>query len=162
MDMAGGMKASPLNRVRILIADDQKDFALFVERLLGVLKHEVVEVVTSGGLAVIQAYERHKPDLVLMDFHMPQFNGMTACRHIRSKHGSAKIVVMSGDIDLEKAAAKAGAVAAIRKPFTGSELGKLIASFETVDQSAARNRAGEMAHREDPSGPPTQGEIAHV
>jgi CheY-like chemotaxis protein len=88
---------------------------------------------------------------------------MTACRHIRSKHGSAKIVVMSGDIDLEKAAAKAGAVAAIRKPFTGSELGKLIASFdEDAVQATVANSPEEMAHREDPSGPPTQGEIAHV
>lgn len=158
------MKTSPPDCVRVLIADDQKDFALFVERLLCMLKHEVVEVITSGGLAVIQAYERHKPDVVLMDFHMPQFNGMTACRHIRSKHESARIVVMSGDIELEKLAAKAGAIGAIRKPFTGAELGKLLESLENAatPQSAAPHAQHHAAGSEDGSGPSAQGEIAHV
>ena len=162
------MKASPILTVRILIADDQKDFAAFVERLLTALNHHVVEVVTSGGLAVIQAYERHKPDIVLMDFHMPQFNGMTACRHIRSKHAAAKISVMSGDVELERASAQAGAVAAIRKPFSGSELRSLLDSF---DPSKETNSDGNAASSERAKGspveakrsdPPLEGEIAHV
>src|SRR5678810_729767 len=127
------------------------------------LKHEVVEVITSGGLAVIQAYERHKPDVVLMDFHMPQFNGMTACRHIRSKHESARIVVMSGDIELEKLAAKAGAIAAIRKPFTGTELGKLLDSLAGGSgHHPAVAPAQKHAMDGEESGPSAQGEIAHV
>jgi CheY-like chemotaxis protein len=131
------MKASPWYRVRFLIADDQKDFAVFLERMVCALGHEVAEVITTGGLSVIQAFEKHKPDVVLMDFHMPQFNGMTACRHILSKHPEARIVVMSGDSSLDRAAAKAGAVAAIRKPFTGVDLGRLLESLEHADVTPA-------------------------
>ena len=155
--------------MRFLIADDQKDFAIFLERLVCALGHEVSEVITTGGLSVIQAYEKHKPDAVLMDFHMPQFNGMTACRHILSKHPGARIIVMSGDSNLDRLSAQAGAIAAIRKPFSGVELAALINSLETNpsgDPSATRT--GD--HRQPLSGsstttltdPPLEGAIADV
>jgi len=158
--------------VRFLIADDQKDFAIFLERLVCALGHEVSEVITSGGLSVIQAYERHRPDAVLMDFHMPQFNGMTACRHILSKHPGARIIVMSGDSNLDRLSLQAGAVAAIRKPFSGVELATLLDSLDAPAPSDAP-AAAEDAHSAAPGSepvsdpqnltdPPFEGAIADV
>jgi CheY-like chemotaxis protein len=150
---ARGMKTSPSVAVRFLIADDQKDFAIFLERLVCALGHEVSEVITSGGLSVIQAYEKHRPDAVLMDFHMPQFNGMTACRHILSKHPDARIIVMSGDTNLEGLAVQAGAVAAIRKPFSGVELATLLDSLDNASAAPA-----DAAQSEQPD--PNHGQIS--
>ena len=151
--------------MRILIADDQKDFAVFLERLVCALNHEVPEVVTSGGLAVIQAYERHKPDLVLMDFHMPQFNGVTACRHILSKQPGARIVVISGDTQqiLDRAAGESGAVGALRKPFSSSELATLLEGLTSavVPDPGAIVRPN-FTPGSDPTDPPLEGAISHV
>jgi CheY-like chemotaxis protein len=161
------MKTSPSIVVRFLIADDQKDFAIFLERLVCALGHEVCEVITSGGLSVIQAYEKHRPDAVLMDFHMPQFNGMTACRHILSKHPGARIVVMSGDSNLDRLAVQAGAIAAIRKPFSGVELATLLDSLQSAARpssdpaspAASDQSVSDPQHLTDP---PFEGAIADV
>lgn len=139
--------------MRILIADDTKDFAAFLERLVRGLEHEVAEVVTSGGLGVIQAYDRHKPDLVLMDFRMPRFNGMTACRHILSKDSSARIVVMSGDVNqtgLLAAAARVGAIGTIRKPFSQPEL-RVLLEWLTEEMANGRENTAKYSDSHRPA-----------
>ena len=40
--------------------------------------------------------ERHKPDVVLMDYWMSKLNGATACRNILAKHPNAHVILISG------------------------------------------------------------------
>ena len=61
----------------MLIAEDNKIVAGTLAAMLDVSNHEVVEMVASG-LEAIQAYERHKPDVVVMDYLMDGLNGLTA------------------------------------------------------------------------------------
>ena len=100
--------------MRILIADDQKNVGDTLAALVTQCGHEVVEVVGSG-LEAIQAYTRHKPDLVLMDYWMPRLNGATACRNILAKNPAARIILISGT-DLTKEIAESGAIAVLKKP----------------------------------------------
>src|SRR2546428_7973240 len=81
--------------MRVLIADDQKSVGATLADLVRHCHHEVVEVVGSG-LEAIQAYTRHQPDVVLMDYWMPKLNGATACRNILSKNPLAKVILVSG------------------------------------------------------------------
>ncbi|MGZ5005357.1 MAG: response regulator [Chthoniobacterales bacterium] len=101
-------------RVRILIADDQKSVGTTLAALVCGCKHEVVEVVGSG-LEAIQAYSRHHPDVVLMDYWMSKLNGATACRNILAKDPTARIILVSG-FDPGGEAADAGAIAVLQKP----------------------------------------------
>ncbi|MEO5722477.1 MAG: response regulator transcription factor [Chthoniobacterales bacterium] len=100
--------------MRILIADDQKTVGTTLAALVCRCKHDVVEVVGSG-LEAIQAYERHKPDIVLMDYWMSKLNGATACRNILAKDPTARVILVSGwspgsePID-------SGAIAVLQKP----------------------------------------------
>ena len=55
--------------------------------------------VTSGGLAVIQAFARCPADAVLLDITMPQFNGLTVCHALLSRKPDAKIIFISGNLD---------------------------------------------------------------
>ena len=80
--------------MRILIADDQKGVGTTLAALVSHCQHEVVEVVGSG-LEAIQAYERHKPDVVLMDYWMAKLNGATACRNIVAKDSAARVILVS-------------------------------------------------------------------
>jgi two-component system chemotaxis response regulator CheY len=81
--------------MRVLIADDQKSVGTSLAELVSLCGHEVVAVVGSGWDA-IQAYEKHHPDVVLMDYWMSKLNGATACRNILAKDPTARIILISG------------------------------------------------------------------
>ena len=100
--------------MRVLIADDERSVGTTLAALVTQCGHDVVEVVGSG-LEAIQAYTRHKPDVVLMDYRMPRLNGATACRMIVSKDPDARVILISGTAgtgELEEARA----IALLRKP----------------------------------------------
>ncbi|HEX8490801.1 MAG TPA: response regulator transcription factor [Chthoniobacterales bacterium] len=100
--------------MRVLIADDQKGVGTTLAALVSHCQHEVVEIVGSG-LEAIQAYDRHKPDLVLMDYWMAKLNGVTACRNILAKDPAARVILVSAwspASDLSDS----GAIAVLSKP----------------------------------------------
>jgi CheY-like chemotaxis protein len=104
--------------MRVLIADDQRTVGASLADLVRHCQHEVVEVVTSG-LEAIQAYARHQPDVVLMDYQMPKLNGATACRNIVAKYPDARVVLVSGAVH---EIGDSGAVAILSKPVDLDEL----------------------------------------
>lgn len=100
--------------MRVLIADDQRGAAQTLADLVRRCQHEVVEIVESG-LAAIEAYQRHQPDVVLMDYWMARLNGATAARNILAKDPTARIIFVSGNpppVDLHAS----GALAVLTKP----------------------------------------------
>lgn len=70
----------PLTRARILIADDHP---LTLDGIRAVLErdHEIVGAVTDGR-ALLEASERLKPDIVVLDISMPLLNGIDAAIQI--------------------------------------------------------------------------------
>ena len=116
--------------MRILIADDEKKFTELLRMMVRSAGHEVADVVTSGGLGAMRAYSECAPDVVLMDFIMPIYNGVTATRQILSKDPGACVVIISGLADtreLQWAASDAGAMGVLQKPFSQTELEDLLA-----------------------------------
>lgn len=100
--------------MRVLIADDQKTVGTTLADMVTHCHHEVVDVVGSGYEA-IQAYSKHQPDVVLMDYWMSKLNGATACRNILAKDPAARVILVSGwtpTTDLSES----GAVAVLSKP----------------------------------------------
>jgi two-component system chemotaxis response regulator CheY len=100
--------------MRVLIADDEKSVGTTLAALVARCAHEVVEVVGSGFEA-IQAYHRHRPDVVLMDYYMPRLNGATACRNILSRYPAANVILVSGVAGAEDLS-HSGAIAVLSKP----------------------------------------------
>jgi two-component system, chemotaxis family, chemotaxis protein CheY len=98
--------------MRVLIADDQKSVGTSLADLVRLCQHEVVEVVGTG-LEAIYAYNRHHPDVVLMDYYMPKFNGAVACRNIVAKYPTARVILVSGS---PQQVADSGALAVLQKP----------------------------------------------
>jgi two-component system chemotaxis response regulator CheY len=108
--------------VRVLIAEDDKGVAGTLADMISVSNHEVVEIVDSG-LEAIRAYERHKPDVVVMDYLMSGLNGATACRNILAKHPDARIILVSAALGApELSRTRCGAAAILQKPLTIYEL----------------------------------------
>jgi two-component system chemotaxis response regulator CheY len=114
--------------MRVLIADDQKSVGTTLAALVSSCKHEVVEVVGSGFDA-IQAYTRHHPDVVLMDYWMSKLNGATACRNILAKDPTARVILVSGWSPSNELT-DAGAIAVLSKPVRLDRLEELLNSVE--------------------------------
>lgn len=87
---------------RILIVEDDRGQALFAQSVLhGAGMQAEVEMAPD---AVIAAIERFKPDLVLMDLHMPGRDGMSLTMQIRQRPDllHLPIVFLTGDPDPER------------------------------------------------------------
>jgi CheY-like chemotaxis protein len=97
--------------------------------------HEVVEVVGSGFEA-IQAYHRHQPDVVLMDYHMPRLNGATACRNILSRYPNANVILVTG-VAGAKDLPRSGSIAILSKPVDLAKLKVLLSAPVRQDEDQA-------------------------
>ena len=103
---------------RILVADD----ARFMRQLIReIIEPEGFEVVgeAADGRAVVEEFERLRPDVVTMDIVMPKRSGIDAVREILALDPTARVVMVSalGQEALVMEALQAGAVDYVVKPF---------------------------------------------
>ena len=142
---AGAFLGLPAPR-SILIVDDDEINRRVARCLLDELGIRVAEA--DSGLAAIEFLRRERPELVLMDFHMPGVDGLEATRRIRS--GSAEVLdprvrILAMTASAEEAdregASAAGMDGSIVKPIT---LESLVAAFKAL-ALRERERAGNAA-----------------
>jgi DNA-binding NarL/FixJ family response regulator len=86
-----------MNKIRILLADDHKDFRSILASFLRSL--EGVELVgeASGDKEAVWKSEQLRPDLVLMDVHSHEGNGFEAMKTIKIRRPATKVIAMSPD-----------------------------------------------------------------
>ena len=103
------------NRPRVLIAEDHQGMAKAVSRLLS-LDCEVVATVADGS-AVVEAVQRLQPDVIVVDLHLPNVNGLEVCRQITQLNPAAKVIVFSAmnDPDVKQRSVEVGASAFVCK-----------------------------------------------
>jgi two-component system, NarL family, response regulator NreC len=109
---------------RILIADDNKPFRTFLKTLLE--RHEgwsVCGVAKNGDEAVQKAIEL-KPDIILLEIEMPKLDGLSACRLIRKKVPTSKILILTvcQSLEVARIAAESGAGGYVSKSFISRDL----------------------------------------
>ena len=99
----------------VLIVDDSQPMRELIKMTLAGVAEIVGEC--SDGSEAMSAYERLRPDWILMDIDMKQVDGITATKQITAAHPLAKIMIVSdyNDADLRCAAREAGAIEYIVK-----------------------------------------------
>jgi DNA-binding NarL/FixJ family response regulator len=104
-----------MSRPRVLIADDHADLVKALSRLLAA-DCDVVGSVADGS-AVLEAAERLRPDVVVVDLNLPNLNGLAVCRRITHAHPGMKVVVFTAmnDPDVRQRALDVGASAFVFK-----------------------------------------------
>ena len=109
-------------RARILLADDHKAMR---ERVVHLLEEEF-EILGAfeDGLAMVDAAERLKPDLCLLDISMPILNGIEVANELRQDGSTAKIIFLTihEDPDFVQAALNTGASGYVVKSRIASDL----------------------------------------
>ena len=82
-----------MNRIKVLIADDHRDFRRVVREFLDRMPNvSVVGEAINGGEAV-EKVEQLFPDVVLMDIAMPKMNGLEATRIIKQRWPETKVLI---------------------------------------------------------------------
>jgi len=108
----------------VLIVDDH---ALLRTGVANIINHEPdLQVVAeaANGVEAVDAFERHRPDVTLLDLRMPVMEGVEAVRRIRERDPHAKVIVLTTydtDEDITRAL-KAGAKAYILKDIAADAL----------------------------------------
>jgi DNA-binding response OmpR family regulator len=101
---------------RVLVVEDDPDLAALEAEVLKLRGHEVD--VASNGREALEAVERARPDLILLDIKMPVMNGREfADEYRRREPSTAPIVVVTAADDAQRRAAEVGASGWIAKPF---------------------------------------------
>ena len=104
---------------KVLVAEDHEDTRSLLRTLLERRGFTVVEA--GDGLEAVDAAERERPDLILMDGGLPRLDGIAATRRLRNspKVSSVPIVFLSGHAGSEHRAAAldAGCDEYVVKPF---------------------------------------------
>lgn len=119
-------------RPRVLVVEDTATVRRLLAEVLGLDGVEVTAV--ADGLAALAAYPGVRPDLVLTDVDMPQLDGLSLTRALRSRGVDVPVVVLTGrdDAATRRAAVEAGADAFLAKPFGLAELRETVWSRLTA------------------------------
>jgi DNA-binding NarL/FixJ family response regulator len=136
--------------MRVLIADDH---ALFRDGLRSLLEARGVDVIgeARNGREAVEQAKRLRPDVVLMDLHMPELDGLAATRLISANQPDVKVVILTAseeDAHLFEAI-KSGAQGYLFKNLAADEVFRLLEGAArgepALSPALARKLLGEFA-----------------
>ena len=109
------MQGGSFPRSRIVLADDHRATLLAVKLFLET-DYNVVGAV-SDGKSLIEAIEKLRPDVAVVDVSMPRMTGLQAARQVRDMGSQTRVVFLTlqGDPAYVHAAIAAGAVGYVLK-----------------------------------------------
>jgi DNA-binding NarL/FixJ family response regulator len=116
----------PVDKIRVILADDHQEVIAIVRRTLGE-EFEVVQAVDNGSLAIHAVLEL-EPDIFVTDISMPVVDGFQAARRIQKANCRTKIIFLTihEDRDFLVAALSAGGSGYVIKPRLSADLVRAI------------------------------------
>jgi CheY-like chemotaxis protein len=125
--------------LRILVAEDNATNQAIIRKLLETAGHTVL--LASNGEEALDLYEQESPELAVLDFNMPERNGLEVCTAIRTMEPTGTrlpIIILSASVTVEARdrARKAGADEFVGKPFEAANL------LQVIDRLARRAGRG--------------------
>ena len=147
--------------VRVLLVDDQALFREALATLLGVRVEIDVVGEAGDGADALEMVPALRPDVVLMDLHMPVLDGIAATRRLKVEQPEVRVLALTTFDDDEDvfAALRAGAVGYLLKDVSSDRLveallaaargesvlqpsvaAKVVARFATLTDDAAASR----------------------
>jgi len=144
----GKEKIPNVNNKKILFVDDHILFREGLMSLFGITQgFEVVGGAGSVSEGIEQAY-RYEPDIILMDFSLPDGTGLEATRAILAHLPECKIVFLTGHETDDKlfAALRAGAKGYMLKNVAGSNLIASLRAMDRGESAVSRKMMSRVLH----------------
>jgi PAS domain S-box-containing protein len=130
-DLKPAAAPEPVQGHRILIVDDNTDSADSLAMLLRITGNETYTA--HDGLGAIEAVEKHRPDVVLLDIGLPKLNGHDVCRRVREQAWGKNIVLIAvtgwGQEEDRRKSHEAGFDGHLVKPVDHERLSELLRSL---------------------------------
>ena len=126
----------------VLVIDDDPDVRGFIASTLEDQGYRVRQA--SDGREGLEELEREKPDLVIVDFIMPEMSGAEVAKHIRHRHPHQPLLFVSGYSETDAVKSTAPDAPLLTKPFRADALHKAvrgaIAAAPAITASARSGR----------------------
>ncbi len=109
------------------VIDDEPDILMAMSTIL---KRHGYDVITGSNAEDVSYIISCHPQLILIDMNMPGKQGSELCRELKTMDGTRdiRVVMTSGNPQLEMAARECGADSYLQKPFGKKDLLKIITS----------------------------------
>lgn len=113
-----------------MVIDDDDDL---LEGMSEYLTLKGFNVVGTGhnGLEAVQLYEEYRPNLVLMDISMPNYDGVYGLEHIKRIDPDAKVIILTGNWDqtIEQKIRPFNVTKVLQKPCSLGQLEQILKSI---------------------------------
>lgn len=127
-------------RRRALVVDDDEEVRNLVLEYLEVSGFEVLKA--ENGLEALLKVKHERPEVVVIDVHMPRLGGLEALKRIRAFDASIRVVVISGRAaEVERDALRLGAHAVLPKPLVLPDLSRALGAEVVAAPVAAATGA---------------------
>ena len=114
-------------RIKVLIVDDDPDLLKLCSSSFNLLGLNVVGTASNGIEALEMLNDSiTKPDVIVIDYHMPKINGIETSQMIFKIDKSYKIIMISADSSIKNRALSNGIHEFIEKPFKLQKLAEKI------------------------------------
>ncbi|MGC4053754.1 MAG: response regulator transcription factor [Paludibaculum sp.] len=133
--------------IRVLCVDGHPLIREGVSRVLSQQPDMAVVAQAANGIEGIRQFREHRPDVTLLDLHLPDMSGAEVIRSIRSDFRDARTVVLTtsdGDAEIRLAFA-AGARGYLLKTMTPDHVLKAIRTVHSGKKSVAPEAAAQLA-----------------
>lgn len=129
-----------------------EDFPMLRTALVEMLQSiEGIEVVAAcaDGRTAIELVARARPDILLLDLHLPEVGGMTVLEQVRARHPEVKIVVLSASEQPDRvlAAIAAGASGYLSKRARKEEMLEALRTVQGGGTVVSPHLAGALLAR---------------
>jgi DNA-binding NarL/FixJ family response regulator len=122
-----------MDRIRVLLADDHVMVRQGIRRFLEDAGDVEVVAEAEDGAAALRLVEAQRPDVAVLDVHMPQVTGVEATRQIKERFPQVRVLILTAydDDPYVFALLQAGADGYVLKTASGDEL---VQAVRTVHQ----------------------------
>lgn len=129
------------DNIKVLIADDEMEFASTLVARLQIRKFKTAMVIT--GEAALTAVSEYQPDVLLLDLKMPDLDGLEVLARVKHDFPDLKVIILTGhgSFEIGHEGMRLGAFDYIMKPVDLNLLiEKIVEAYEATCESKNRAR----------------------
>ena len=134
------MPEPPTPRLRVLVVDDEAKLTELLKLELDTEGYEV-EIASDGASGLVRARSQPPPDLIVLDWNLPDFSGVDICQRMRRGGVTTPILMLTGHDDIADrvTALDAGVDDYLIKPFSIEELMARLRAMQRRAQTFSGN-----------------------